>query len=115
MATVGDLQEPLHSLRICSDDGDLSESADDIEDMDLAVVAFNSQESDSDDEAIGTSSGTSAVRCCSSTVITPTLLPFDENLGGVQSGAFSSCRIPVDFYEVFMKDIWKLIKEQTNV
>ncbi|KAJ1368405.1 hypothetical protein KIN20_029529 [Parelaphostrongylus tenuis] len=51
---------------------------------------------------------------CTTDLRTPTLLTSDESLTGVQGGVVLDCREPVD-YELFMRGVWQLIVQQTNI
>ncbi|KAJ1357109.1 hypothetical protein KIN20_015159 [Parelaphostrongylus tenuis] len=51
---------------------------------------------------------------CTTDLRTPTLLTSDASLTGVQGGVVLDCREPVD-YELFMRGVWQLIVQQTNI
>ncbi|KAJ1360664.1 hypothetical protein KIN20_038418 [Parelaphostrongylus tenuis] len=41
--------------------------------------------------------------------------PLDESSLGFQSDIMLTCKDPVDFYELFMVDVWELIVKETNI
>ncbi|KAJ1368124.1 hypothetical protein KIN20_038445 [Parelaphostrongylus tenuis] len=45
----------------------------------------------------------------------PKIPPFNEQRAGLLSDVLRFCARPVDFYELFMKDVWQLVVEQTNI
>lgn len=98
-----------------SDDEDVRGEADSNIENNLLGTTDTSEDSGSENDEQGSSANTDAVGGWSRDVVSPIIPPFDGQRAGLLSDVLRFCVKPVDFYELFMKDVWELIVAQTNI
>ncbi|KAJ1367487.1 hypothetical protein KIN20_028406 [Parelaphostrongylus tenuis] len=76
---------------------------------------MTSEDSDSDFEKENTPSNARTATGWSWIVVSPMRKFFDWALGGVQNLTLLGRETPVDYHELYLKDVWELTVEQISI